>query len=346
MTVTRNDMEQSPHYLNSQPSPNNNKMRRFQITTLLSIGLVPVCFGVSLALLSFYQLGDQAHYLKFFESLSEADRPEIMAIARSVVSSSEPISAYTLWLGAHLGIDKNLYVSFLNVLLLVGLFLLLRRHRASWYVHALLFTNFYLIVLLTGAERLKIAYIILVYATFLNRYVATVVACLSPFAHLSSIVLLFGLVLAKSSDGFRALILRFSLRKFDLFILIIIGVISLAWLVYLQEGLLQKASIYVRTDGSITELINVSFLLFAGLILYRDRLKCVLALLPMFVAVFFLGGTRVNMLAISLFIYLLLQENKLHHPLAILLLMYLSIKSVPFVYNIFVYGNGFGGWLL
>lgn len=125
-----------------------------KLKTLFYIAiLVPLSFLVSVFLLNFYTAGDQAHYHKFYEALKTARLSEIMTLGLLYIDSAEPLSTVVFWLGAKLGFDKNVFISALNVVLVVGLFLLARKHNASKLTIALLLTNFYLIVLMTGAER-------------------------------------------------------------------------------------------------------------------------------------------------------------------------------------------------
>jgi hypothetical protein len=49
----------------------------------------------------------------------------------------------------------------------------------------------------------------------------------------------------------------------------------------------------------------------------------------------------VNMIAVALVIYYLMEERRLYHPLVYLLMAYFSIKTIPFVNKIILYGDGF-----
>jgi hypothetical protein len=141
-------------------------MIRRQLLSIFSISrviLVFLSFPISLSFLQFYISGDQVHYHNFYNSIQGVPFSEVGPIALSSISSAEPLSWLVLWTGSNLGVDKNIWISILNVFLIVGLVALLQKHRAPWYVMALLLTNFYVIVLMTGAERLKIAYIFLIW---------------------------------------------------------------------------------------------------------------------------------------------------------------------------------------
>jgi len=316
-------------------------------TNLLVLCLwLPVFFGASMILLTHYVFGDQVHYWRFYEALSSANASDVMLLARGHVNSAEPISAYLLWMGASLGIEKNTFITVLNVILLLGLLLLMRRQKVPWYVQLLIFSNFYVIVLMTGAERLKIAYILLVYAALVPGKLGLSLALASPLAHLQSFILLAGLAASKASDTIKSIFGRMRLDKRALVSLVVLVPIAGLVFVILQEGIMIKATGYMARAGAISELFQILLLAGVAFFVAKDRVRMGLMLITMMAAIFLLGGMRVNMIAFSLFLYLLILEGRLQHPLVLALLAYFSLKSVFFVRNIFIYGNGFGGWLL
>ena len=321
-------------------------MYRVKLNTVSLALLIPLFFGLSMLLLTHYTLGDQVHYWRFYEALSLASAADVMLLARGHVSSAEPISAYLLWMGASLGIEKNTFTTVLNVILLLGILLLMRRYKVPWHVQLLIFSNFYLIVLMTGAERLKISYIILVYAVLLPGKLGLSLALASPLAHLQSFILLAGLATSKASDNIRSIFGRMRIAKRGLFVIVVIIPIAGLVFVNLQEAVFRKGTGYMARSGGGFELVQVFLLAGVASLVAKDRLRMWLMLITMMVPIFLLGGARVNMIAFSLFLYLLILERRLQHPLALALLAYFSLKSVFFVRNIFDHGNGFGGWLL
>lgn len=308
--------------------------------------LTPIFYILSMVILSYYTEGDQVHYWRFYGALSTAKAIEVMLLAREHVSSAEPISAYVLWVGASLGIEKNTFITVLNVILSLGILLLMRRHKVPWYVQLLIFSNFYLIVLMTGAERLKIAYILLVYAALVPSKLGIALALASPLAHLQSFILLGGLAAAKTSASIKSIFSSMRMRKRAVIAVVVLLPLAVLVLLVLQEGIMIKATGYMSRAGAFSELFQVFLLAGISFFVAKDRFRMGLMLITMMVAIFLLGGMRVNMIAFSLFLYLMILEGRLQHPLVLLLLSYFSLKSVFFVRNIFDYGNGFGGWLL
>ena len=318
---------------------------RVNKTKFLAFCMAPLFFSFSYVLLNAYIGGDQVHYHSFYEALVGAQADDVMILARNHVSSAEPLSAWIMWVGANLNIDKNVYISLLNLFLLIGLLLLLRRYKTPQYIIGIVLSNFYVIVLMTGAERLKIAYIFLVYAALIPGKWGTFVALLSPLAHLQSIIFLISIFLARFSKVFERMILRARLSKRNLPVMVGLSLLGGTVLIYLWEGVLVKSTGYMENYGGLTETVQTVLLLVIASLVTKDRFKIFLSLSPLTVASFLLGGLRVNMIAVTVVFYIWLTEKNLSHPFVFWLLVYFTLKSIPFIHNIFQYGNGFGGFL-
>jgi hypothetical protein len=273
--------------------------------------------------------------------LEGAKVSEIMDVAMKYATSSEPISAVVLWLGANLGIEKKIYISLLNVLLVVGLFVLARKHRVSMLMTGLLLSNYYLVVLMSGAERLKIAYIVLIFAMLAAGKLRIFLLVLSPLAHLQSIILLAGAWLASFERDVKNLICHLTISKKSLIVLIVMLIMVTVLGAFLLEGILIKVAFYFSLEVPPEDLIKLFILIVVAVYVSQKRLRMSLGLFPMIPAVMLLGGMRVNMIAVTLVIYYLMEERRLHHPLMYILMVYYSIKTIPFVYKTVLYGHGF-----
>lgn len=331
--------------LKSYNKDGNGLSKRSAPSWVVLAFLLPLFFAISYLLLGFYTEGDQVAYHRFYESLKSAQFNDVMGLALSHVSSREPVAAYTLWLGAQLGIAKNIYLSFVNLILLVSLYALFVRYKVPAFVMVLLFCNFYLIVLMTGAERLKIAYIFIVFFAVFQGWRSVFWLLVSPLAHLSSLVFIPSLVLAGVSRDVRTLFKRASFRK----TVLINGLLGLlvggVFIYFLWDAVSDKGWRYVDLELDLydlaRELAKLTVLLALAIWASKDRLRMLMAIAPMFFFVALLGGMRVNMIAVTIVIYLLMTEERLAHPASLVLLLYLSVKSIPFVRNIVMYGNGF-----
>lgn len=298
-------------------------------------------FLFSTYILGLYKYGDQVAYHEFYNQISHIAFWDVGEIAVATVSSWEPISWFVLWVGAYLDVDKNLWIAILNTLLVLGLLKLLKKYEVSWFVWPLILTNFYLLVLLTSAERLKIAYIFLTWAMVFEGRMRFLVMGLSVLAHLQSIIFLFGAYLSTLSHPCRRLFLSGSLSKSYITwsVLALSGFGLVGYLFY--QPISSKAQAYVYLNLDSHQYFGILLLILLGLIVAREKLMIILSMVPLAFAAEILGSGRVNMIAVSLFLYMMLVQRRLSHPLVITLLVYFSVKSFFYVMNIIQYGDGF-----
>jgi hypothetical protein len=309
-------------------------------TKLMTIALIPIAFTLSYYLLSYYTNGDQIPYHRFYTALYGANIGDVMLLAYHHVSSREPLSTVILWIGSNLGIEKNIYISLLNVILIVSLFLLARRYHVKRFMICLLLTNFYVVVLMTGAERLKISYIILILASLFAGKVRLLFLTISPLAHLQSFILLSGVVLSSFEGFIKNLIFRSRLTKRALKLQTFVFILGGTLVYFMFDSIWSKGIIYIQKFSPFG-LIKIGILFMIALYVTRKRFRMFLLFLPSITAVAILGGNRVNMIPFTLVIYYLMEERRLHHPLIYLLMAYFSIKTIPFIQRVILYGDGF-----
>jgi len=317
------------------------KIKRSNIYLAIAFTFV---FIKSYVLLGWYTGGDQVHYHKLYDSLAAANFSEIMALSLSLVSGAEPIYAHLMWVGAQLNFDKNIYISIFNSTLITGLFVFLRANKAPFFIYILVITNFYVLVLLTSAERLKFAYLMLVLAACVAATPGkALMLAASPFGHLQAFIMLPSIFLAYIESDIKKLVLKFKLNVRNFKYLALPALVIAAVVAMKIDSILPKALIYLQQDQSYMEVLNLVALTFVALVATRNRFRMTLVLLPMFPAVQLLGGDRVNMIAITLVFYYLTIEHRLNHPILVLMLIYFSIRGILRVKWIFNYGHGYMG---
>ncbi len=319
------------------------KIQHFGIsrsTWLMAIALAPIAYMISYYLLSYYTHGDQIWYINFYEALRGASLEDVISLSLNHIDAAEPIAGYILWLGANLDIEKKIYVSLLNVILIVSLFLLARENRVKIPMIGLLLTNYYVVGLMVSAEKLKIAYIILSIAMlFTGRIRIFLLAC-TPFAHVQSIILLSSMVIAYFEENIKNLILKFRFSMKFIIPLINLAAASAIIAYFLLEGIKNKFNSYIG-QGSVSDLTNILILILIAIYITHQRFRMTLILLPLIPIIILIGSNRVNMIAVTLVIYILMDERRLSHPLIYLLMSYFSIKTIYFVEKIILYGDGF-----
>ena len=314
---------------------------RLNKTFFYAIVLAPIFFIYAYILIAPYVEGDQYYYRLFYSELADTRIADVIPLAAQKVGAVEPISIYILWAGAYLGIDKDIYISLLNVILLISLFLFCRKNHVGPLPLFLLLTNYYIIVLMTGAERLKIAYIIILWATLYTGNKARLFLVSSGLAHFQNVIVLPSLLLANYSESMRRLLKAGKFKLRFVFAIILMTLFASVFFGIFNETIIKKVVSMMANEARDVGLTNLIFLSIVGIFATRNRWRMLLLLLPMYPAVSILGGQRVNMIAVTLILYILITERRLNHPFVLLLLFYFSLKSIPFILNILIYGSGF-----
>lgn len=308
----------------------------------MMVALIPLIYIISYYLSTQYTGGDQVHYALLYDALYGASILEIKYLSQVYVDGSEPLSSFVLWIGANLGLEKVLYTSFLNVILVDGLFLLARRNRVPNLMIVLLLTNFYVVVLMTAAERLKMAYIVLVLAMLFAGRIRLILLALTPLFHLQSLILIVCTISVYFQNEIRILIFKYRLTKKMISALLTMSMIAIVLYIFTYDSVLAKSTAYLNYEGSfLLEVAN--FLILSSIALYvtPQPFRMTLVLLPMIPTIFLIGGSRANMIAVTLVLVYLMEERKMQHPLIYLLMGYFSAKTIPFVLSVISTGEGF-----
>lgn len=294
----------------------------------------------SLLLLDAYSAGDQIHYGNYYNAIGNLSLIEAYRLQSDYLGSSELVYPAIAWIGAALGIDKIFYYSIWNASLITLVGILLQKSRSSWIFTALIFTNFYFLVLLTGAERLKISYIFLVLSTISSTRLRFVFGMLAPLAHFQSIINYLSLLTWKVTQRFDPIILRID-SVIRLCVALLCAMLISGQFLQSRDVVYEKIVVYISGSAGVLELFQILIVAIVGIIVLRRKSRFISAIAVIALFAFFLGGQRVNMIGVTMLIYFTLLERKTSHPLAICFMVVLSLKSVPFLSNIYLHGDGF-----
>lgn len=288
-----------------------------------------------------YTGGDQEHYRKFYEEIQNASLTEAFRTAILILDGYEPVSIGVYWIGSTLNINKDIYISFLNSSLLGLATVFLIRSSSSKIFIFLFLTNYYTIVLMTGAERLKIAYIFLLIYAIAQFKGKKILLILASTSHFQTLILLVAQFIALISGRISRLLLHLKVKKTDLLLLpLTIGLATLFASIFF-EGLHSKASAYISNEIKLTEIFQLTIITTIGIYCSTNKPRLLTISLSFIPFVLLLGGERVNMIAFTAILYTIIKENRQNNKLVYLLMTYLSIKSIPFISNIYLYNNGF-----
>lgn len=316
------------------------KSRVFSLIVVVVLSFVT--FQSSIFLLGEYKYGDQVHYRNFYDRLDGVNFREITRLQVSQVGGAEPIYGVLMWVGANLGVPKDTYISFFNVLLVVLFFFFLRKFNVSLILILLLLTNFYLVVLLTSAERLKFSYIFLILAAITSGWPSKILSVLAPFAHFQTLINYLSLLFERLSK------IRL-LRRIKLSALIksaIVIPIAAAFFLFVffnySEAIVSKTVGHSEQEASgLFSLVNLIGLFLIGIFVTKDRVRFCMAMLPIFLVADILGTARVNMIGVVVFYFFLLREGRGNHIVMYPLMTYFSFKSIGYIRAIIEHGDGF-----
>lgn len=301
----------------------------------------PIFFILSYAILTPYVNGDQLFYRAFYENVAYAQFTDIPVLQFVNTGSAEPFYGILMWLGASSGINKDIYISIFNTALCCLIFRFLIKNNSSTPFIALMFSNYYLIVLLTSAERLKFSYIILALAAVSQSYFRKKIWLLiSPLFHFQSFIL----ISSRLSGYISNIRLKSRVKKKTLLLLLMgIAPALAALLVFLRlfsDSLMEKMNAYSESGG-VEGIANIAILTILSAIIFRKKYEVIVSIATCALFAMVVGPDRVNMIAASLFIYFATVYKKTAHPLVLLLMLYFSIKSIDFIFLVFTYGTGF-----
>ncbi len=312
------------------------------IWTLYLILLLPAAYFMSVYLLENYTYGDQTYYTLFYESLKGESLLQVPYQQLLNTGSAEPLFGFVIWVGANFGFEKVVFISLINTLFTLFTGLALRKLGANIFIATLIFTNYYFLVLITSAERLKFSYFAMMLIFLSSRKLKIFFFLIAPLFHFQTVINYASWISSRFS---RVKISDFKKRSFQLKMgfYFIVGVFSLNY-VLTRYGIAvsDKFAHYFASAGGGAFGIAKGLLLIISALLMRIRFVTVFSyFLPILLAAALLGPDRVNMIGFVMYFYLVSQEKKLGHPVFISILLYFSYKSIGFVDNILTFGTGY-----
>lgn len=299
-------------------------------------------FVFSLWYVDAYYGGDNLFYRRFYDILYGMPTARWADLQRAHVGSAEPFYRYIIGLAAFNGWDRPLYLSAWNGVFVGAIGYVLIKHRCSALFCLFVLTNFYLIVLLGSSERLKFAYVALVLAFAIdNPKIKFVVAASSPFFHTQAMIQFasgFGYYIAANLRDFA----KTPLRTIGLatFAVVVVGGIIYLFVGAVGQSVESKSAYYSDQSSGILEAVQWGMLVVAGLIVFKERLAYFVGMAPMgLLTVLF--GNRVNVATFALFAGLAILQRRTSNPIVLAVMAYMSFKSVPFLIDVALYGDGF-----
>lgn len=308
---------------------------------------LPVIIGAyyfSSWILFSYTGGDQIFYRAYYKAIAGVGLAQAYSLQSDMVGSAEPAFAFIMWVGSNLGIPKDSYISILNTVLVGSAIYALRSFRVHPALVLMTLSNFYFLVLLTGAERLKISYLLLFLAIATTGGWRWFFILAAPMAHFQTLLNYAALISSRLLD--MAKNLR-SERPFMVLVsatAVLVVAVSLVGVMFpnMFSNITYKIEYYItRNQRGFSGFTNAVLLVVVGLVVTRRSVQFLMMMAPLFVALSLIGPDRTNMVIYTMFFLFLMLEGRVNHPLVYLPAGYLSFKSVGFVTAILQFGHGF-----
>jgi hypothetical protein len=311
---------------------------------ILYLAIFAASYLFSRWLLSVYVWGDQQHYANFWQAVSWAPRSEWTNLQIRYLSSVDYIYSNLIGLGTYITQDRIGYISVFNAILMTLIAIILKRHEAGFLFWATVFSNFYMLVILSSAERLKFAYLLIAIAFFIKRPAfKLIVAASSVFAHTQAVVQFLSGAIYYVAVNRRAIFnSKVKIISASIFGPVIAAVGGYVLFQISGDVIADKSEFYTDESRGLLEIIQWLLVLIVGVVVFINRFEFALAMLPMGVMTAFYGS-RINVATLALFCALALTQQKTRHPLVVAIMLYMSYKSIGFILNVLETGQGFSG---
>lgn len=317
---------------------------RINLNKLFSVFFALLAFLLSLFLLHFYTKGDQLHYTAFYNGVHNFDFFRGYLFYNRSLGASEPIYYIIIYIFSAF-LKKNFLIAMVNAILSYNVSLVLTRLQVNKLLIISLLLNFYMIVLFTGAERLKFSIAILsFYFLASGSLKQNSLLFLSVFTHFQTSLLAIGIKFKDILYFVRSIfLLRMSFKKVFLMTLLVLGSLGALVAFYLlQKQLMQKWN-YYSSSQSLMNIIKPTIFLVLTLC-YRKKISLLEIFgmfLPLIVISMLLGSERVVIFCYFVFFY---YASRVNHGINIGILLsqsYFIYKGIDFIINILQHNKGF-----
>ena len=240
-----------------------------------------------------------------------------------------------VWTASNLGIDRIFFLSLCNTFL-AGLFI---KIFDSFKVNILvtssfIITNFYLYVLFFTGERLKFGFIFFLLA-FLYRKklpLSLLFLILSIFSHLQMLILCLGRALQLVLNELQPLEFRRSL-------LLALPALGVGFFV-IQTTLFGKILAY-GDDRTLFDFLRMGVFFLIALYYTKDKMETVIYFSTLFMAVYLVGGDRVNMIGYMFCLYYCLPYRGGFNLGMLITSLYFYMQILILFQKLFYMGMGF-----
>lgn len=301
------------------------------------------CFAISLYTLIFslvigplYIDGDQFYYRLLYAEVPLRSIVDAFIYYGSTINSQEFGHFLLIWAFGGI-LDKDVFIALSNSLLAFLLSSCLLRLGVNRFVVILIIAaNFYFMVLLFAAERLKFSFIFLLASLYFskNPKIAMTFAIFSILTHIQSLISYMSILASCVNQK----IFNYVIKKYfrSMVIVAILGVV----LFFILPQINAKLG-YVDIRPA-SELVKVSIFFSLASFYSKKKINVILVFFPLFVATLILGGSRINMISYMAFMYYALQYKGGINFSILASSAYFAYQGYDFISNVLTYGTAFG----
>lgn len=301
-------------------------------------------FLLNIYLLDLYHDGDLFFYRKFYDALHGLPYSDLLAVQAFNTSSGEPIYGGLMWLIAQTGIEHDYFIAALNSFFSLLLLKFLTDHKSSIFFIFLSYTNYYYIVLLTGAERLKVAFVIITIAALIKSVkFKYFISLLTPLVHTQMIAHILA-ILAQAATKIR-ISLKIKKKSIILGLILVVSFPAIIYIVFLTFYDIAVAKLDLYSEGGVNfgSILRLFIIALVGAISLNKKKEFLLAVMVLIMFSALTGSDRFQISALAILVYNLVKQGCTKKYAAIALMAFFSFKSIDFLYNVYVYGHGFAG---
>jgi len=296
-------------------------------------------FIFSMWMFDIYYLGDQIYYREFWARVKEATLYEIPHLQFTTTGSIEPGFGLLVWAFSSF-FEKEYFISSLNGIFACQVVYLLRRYKAPFLIILSFLTNYYFIFLIIPTERLKIAFLILLFALLIENRSRYLFFILAPLFHLQMLLIYAFYYVKKVTRILNATLYRNSINLYDVSWMVLIFVLGLLVVTAFSTQFLHKLS--AHRSFEVKDLLD-TFIFGATVFTFcRERVFSAMLYIGLLITAFIVGEERITMMSFVVFCYFFISQRKFYHPAFVSVLCYFNIKAVFFVLRIMEFNTGFG----
>lgn len=295
------------------------------------------CFIFSWYVYPYYEFGDQFQYRLFYENIGNYGFYDGFQYYHNQLGSLEPVY-FLLVKFFSIFLSKDLFFSFLNFVLVFFVCFNLLRYRAPFYFILTIFLNFYFLVLLFAAERLKISFLFLIIGLTFSGLIRNLFFSFSFFSHIQSIFVLYIIFLKSNYINLK----NINIKKNSPFRFVIFVIFVSLMIFSLKDQILNKFFYYLNNGGVVDMVKSSIFVILACLCAPKNnKYEPLFIGFPLILASFFIGADRMVIIIYMLFLIYGFKYNRGYNVFVFISTLYFCWKGYNFLVNIIHYGNGF-----